>query len=75
VYIVIVIGALGLFLAQLVIDNFFILLPAAALVSFLVLAFTKHELAIKDTFPELLKLPIVGAFLRAENPVQPWRSR
>jgi O-antigen/teichoic acid export membrane protein len=68
VYVVIVVAATALFLLQLVVDQFLILLPAAAVVSFLVLAFTKHELAVEDTFPEILRLPLVGTFLRSKTP-------
>lgn len=65
VYAAIIGGATGLFLLQLVVNNFFFLLPAALVVSILVLGFTKHELALEDTFPELLRLPVIGSLLRA----------
>jgi len=76
VYAAIVIGAVGLFVLQLLVNHFFVLLPAAALVSFLVLAYTKHALHVEETFPELLKLPVLGALLRAKTPDPfAWRSR
>ena len=68
VYAAIVAGAASLFLLQLLVDNFFVLLPAAVIVSVLVLTFTKHELALEDTFPEILRLPLLGTFLRAKTP-------
>ncbi len=68
VYVAILAGALGLFALQLLLQQFFVLLAAAALVSLAVLAYTKHALDVETTFPELLKLPVVGPFLRAKNP-------
>jgi O-antigen/teichoic acid export membrane protein len=68
VYAVIAIGAAALFLLQLLVDQILILLPVAILVSVLVLAFTKHELAVEDTFPELLRLPFLGTLLRTKTP-------
>ena len=59
-YVVIATSALGLFLFQyFVTQNIFILFPLAAVVSFMVLKLCQHQLNVEETFPELLKLPIL----------------
>ncbi len=74
VYAVITAGALGLFALQMLVSQFLVLLVAAAAISFVVLVFTKHALRVEETFPELLKLPVVGWILRSKDPMPlPWR--
>ena len=59
-YVVIVVSALALFLFQFyVTQNIYILFPLAAVVSFFVLKLCQHQLNVEETFPELLKLPLI----------------
>jgi len=76
VYAVIAAGALCLFALQLLVSQFLVLLAAAAVISLVVLVFTKHALRVEETFPELLKLPVLGWILRAKDPMPlSWRSK
>ena len=69
VYAILLSGAVGLLLVQLFISTeLYVLLPLAALVSLLVLWRTKHNLAIEETFPEVLRVPILNRLLRSTNP-------
>ncbi len=67
VYAVLLCGALGLLLVQLFVSTqLYVLLPLAALVSLGVLMLTKHSLAVEDTFPELLRVPVLNRLLRSK---------
>ncbi len=60
VYIIIVLGALGLLLVQLVMrSHIYVSFALAAIVSLLVLGLNRKSLNIAQTFPELLNFPIV----------------
>lgn len=64
VYLVIALGAGGLFAIQLLGSlNIYTGLPLAAGVSVVVLAVTKKRLHIAETFPELLRLPFMRLIL------------
>jgi O-antigen/teichoic acid export membrane protein len=81
VYVVIAAGALSLLLVQavlgplrgsgasgLALDLVFVLeLGLAAVVSGVVFALTRSELRIGDTFPELLRIPVIGRLLGPRN--------
>ncbi len=75
VYAVLVCGALGLLAVQLfVATNLYVLLPLACLVSLAVLMLTKHSLCVEDTFPELLRVPVLNRILRSrESKLTPTR--
>src|SRR5215831_4581490 len=60
VYLTIALGSCSLFfVGSLTSLNFYALLPLAALVSLCVFALTKKKLSIAETFPELLRLPLM----------------
>jgi O-antigen/teichoic acid export membrane protein len=60
IYLTIALGACGLFLVgSLTSLSFYALLPLAAFVSLCVLAVAKKKLSIAESFPELLRLPLM----------------
>lgn len=64
VYLTIAVGAAGLFVVQSFTSvNFYVALMLAGCVSLLVLAVSKRRLGIADTFPELLRLPLMRLIL------------
>jgi O-antigen/teichoic acid export membrane protein len=64
-YLMLAAGAVGLGLLQLVaLRSIWVAVPAAAAVSLAVVWFSKQKLHVEETFPELLRLPLVGRFLR-----------
>ena len=69
VYAVLVCAAAGLLLVQLFVStSLYVLLPLACIVSLAVLMLTKHSLAVEDTFPELLRVPLLNRLLRSKHP-------
>jgi O-antigen/teichoic acid export membrane protein len=63
-YLIIAASALIMFgLQYLTASNIYVALALAGLVSLFVLAVSKKNLGIAETFPELLKLPLVGRIL------------
>ena len=65
IYLMIAVGAGGLALFQaLWSPPLFVSLPLAALISFVVLRANAHMLEVGDTFPELLRVPVLGRVLQ-----------
>ncbi|MCH9007068.1 flippase [candidate division KSB1 bacterium] len=63
-YMIIAAGAIGLFLIQFFLTaSIYISMPLAMLVSLIIFAVTRRKLDIEDTFPELLKVPVLGWIL------------
>lgn len=63
-YMLIAVGAFGLFAVQFFIEeSFWLAGTLAALISLIVFAISKNRLRIAETFPELKKLPIIGRWL------------
>jgi O-antigen/teichoic acid export membrane protein len=62
-YTIIVASAFGLFLIQIFTSNFFMLFLASAVASIFVLRMCQHNLKIEQTFPELLKIPLLRFIL------------
>ncbi len=59
-YLIITVGALGLFLVQFFLGaSAYIAFPLAGAISLIIFAVTRHKLDIEGTFPELLKLPLM----------------
>lgn len=59
-YLIIAAGGVGLFVVQYVLDtSLYISIAAAALVSIAILLITRQKLNVHDTFPELLKFPLM----------------
>lgn len=76
VYAVLLCGAVGLWLVQLLVStSLYVLLPLACLVSFFVLTLTRERLAVEETFPELLRVPVLGRLLRSKRDSQTIRRR
>lgn len=63
-YSFIVAGAAVLWVFQLLVSpNIYVSVPAAAVVSLVVLRGSRRALQLKDTFPELQRIPLVGRFV------------
>jgi O-antigen/teichoic acid export membrane protein len=68
-YLILVGSAAGLFLVQLFITkNFFILVALTGIVTFLIFMVSKERLKVEETFPELLKIPLVRFVLNVKKP-------
>lgn len=77
VYAVLLCGAVGLLVVQLFVStSLVVLLPLATLVSLGVLILTKQNLAVEETFPELLRVPLLNRLLRSSgaSSAPTWRS-
>ena len=60
VYLIIVVAALLLLLVQWVTSaNFFVSIALAGIVSLIVFRLNRHALNVEETFPELLRLPLM----------------
>jgi hypothetical protein len=65
VYLTIILGATGAVLFQLLLDPpIYIDLGIAALISLLILRINHQALNVRETFPEILRLPLVQWFFR-----------
>lgn len=68
-YLIIFGAAAGLFLVQFwLTKNFSILVALTAVVTFVIFIFSKERLKVEETFPELLKIPMVRFILNVKPP-------
>jgi O-antigen/teichoic acid export membrane protein len=62
-YVAVLVAAVSLLIVQVAVDQLLVSLALGLLASVLVLGISRHLLRVPETFPELLKVPLVGRFL------------
>ncbi|MFQ5636901.1 MAG: flippase [bacterium] len=67
-YLFIIAGAAGLFLMQLFIQNIYVLLLFAAILSVVLFMVSRDKLKVEETFPELLKIPGIRSIFKIGGP-------
>ncbi len=70
-YLILIASAAVLFLVQIVTQNVYILVALTAVFTFVIILVSREKLRVEETFPELLKIPLVRAILQFNRPKPP----